>query len=187
MIKKTIGIDIMRHLSYDHTRKIADECVIRRPGRSNFNRGLRNISINKEIDVERFFAKLVVRCGLLLLLLWALSGEMAPLFANDQSTTTGCENAFSGVVFFDNNRDGHYEAGEGYLPGEIQIVDPQGNTVQTVESADGFFRITTMPCDTYQVLHNRLVVGAVVVDEVMGQDLKVFPKATTLFFPLLSA
>lgn len=122
-----------------------------------------------------------------LVFLLTLTLGLQPIVANAQPPAQECENVFTGAVFFDNNRDGHYETGEAYLPGEIQIIDQQGKTVQTIESADGFFSIGRMPCDTYQVMHNRLVVGAVIVDEVMGQELKVFPKAAIIFLPLLNA
>lgn len=142
--------------------------------------------INKDMVVNLLFKAATLSRFLLLLVLISVGG-LQPGVSHAQSAAKGCENAFTGAVFFDNNRDGHYEAGETYLPGEIQLIDQQGKTVQTIESADGFFRIADMPCDTYQVIHNRLVVGAVLIDEVMGQELKAFPKATTIFFPLLSA
>lgn len=98
-----------------------------------------------------------------------------------------CENSFAGAVYFDENRDGLHEASEQYLPGQIALIDAQGATQQTIESQDGVFSVRQLACNTYQVQHNQLTVGLVVVGEVMTQEIKMFPKAQTLFLPVVVA
>jgi hypothetical protein len=120
--------------------------------------------------------------GLLVLLL-----ATSPLGAAAYHPQTACENSFAGAVYFDQNRDGIRNSNELYLPGQIAIIDAQGAIQQTIESQDGIFSAQQLACNTYQIQHNHLTVGLVVVGEVMTQELRMFPKAQTLFFPVVAA
>lgn len=108
----------------------------------------------------------------------------APLLA--ETKAAACENSFAGAVYFDQNLDGLHDGSEQYLPGQIVIVDDQGATQQAIESPDGVFSARSLACNIYQIQHNQVVVGTVVIDEIMTQEIKMFPKVQTVFFPLVA-